>query len=101
MSYGSLVNLTLTEPKWQFSEIKKLKQYYMSTSLHKYVVKLFSATFLEHRKFETKLNKIFSLGSYLSTDNPTFKIFQEMCLSDDFEYLRESLKRKKMTPFLY
>ena len=57
-------------------------QYYRSTSLHKYVLKLFSATFLEQKKlwFETKLALVLQ---YLSNDTPCFKICQEMGLSSD------------------
>ena len=49
-----LLSLPLGCPKYRHS------QYYRSTSLHKYVVNLFSATFLKHKKlyFEIKLGLV-------------------------------------------
>ena len=41
-----------------------------------------------------------SLGSYLSNDIPCFTICQEMCLSDEVEIFRESIKSTKKTPLI-
>ena len=69
----------------------RLSQYQISTSLHKYEVKLFSATFLEQKKclFDFILALYWhwccSLDFYLSYETPCFKIRQKMCLRGAFE----------------